>query len=158
MVSQSAPKAILFDIGGVCVRPSLSFFPPSFKQKKKERKKKTSTNPLHHSPNQTHLFTFYPFLQVLSPFSAISKHEIENNIPPDWINFAISRHPINGHWQRLERGEIKLDDAFFKGFRQDLSDENSWREFHALFPIKDEGDNGKKGRKRLYDVADATHP
>ncbi|KAK5279440.1 hypothetical protein LTR16_007673, partial [Cryomyces antarcticus] len=62
------PKALLFDIGGVC---------------------------------------------VVSPFQAILDYETAHGIPPGWVNFSISRSAPNGAWQRLERGEIPLDAAYF---------------------------------------------
>ncbi|MCJ1385360.1 hypothetical protein MMC17_008482 [Xylographa soralifera] len=81
---------------------------------------------------------------VLSPFQAIVDYEKENNISSGWINFAISRSSPNGHWQRLERGEIILDDDFFKGFSDDLHNANVWEDFQR---------KPKTGRKRLKDLA-----
>lgn len=93
------PKAILFDIGGVC---------------------------------------------VVSPFQAIVDYEKENNISSGWINFAISHSAPNGYWQRLERGEIKLDDAFFEGFSDDLHNAEAWMAFNK---------QPKNGKRRLKDLA-----
>lgn len=76
---------------------------------------------------------------------AIEEFENKNGIPHDWINFAISRNPL-GHWQRLERGEIKLDDEFFKGFSDDLCHEGAWRDYHVNF----------KDKARLKDIANPT--
>ncbi|MCJ1285240.1 hypothetical protein MMC26_004580 [Xylographa opegraphella] len=81
---------------------------------------------------------------VLSPFQAIVDYERENNIPSGWINFAISRSSPNGHWQRLERGEIPLDDDFFKGFGQDLCNTDVWEDFQK---------RPRTGRKKLKDLA-----
>lgn len=65
----------------------------------------------------------------------IEEFENKNGIPHNWINFAISRN-ADGHWQRLERGEIKLDDEFFRGFSEDLSRETTWKEYHSQFKTK----------------------
>ena len=82
---EEPPKAILFDIGGVC---------------------------------------------VLSPFRAILDYELNNSIPPGYINYAISRSSPNGYWHRLERGEIPMDSQFFAGFGADLMDLESWTSYH----------------------------
>ncbi|KAL9027929.1 MAG: hypothetical protein Q9196_003624 [Gyalolechia fulgens] len=102
MAPSKSPKAILFDIGGVC---------------------------------------------VLSPLEVIATYENKNNIPRDWINFAISRSSPRGFWQRLERGEINLDKAFFQGFNTDLRNEHLWEEFHTGF---------RNSKKKLKDVANPT--
>ncbi|MCJ1293212.1 Acyl-CoA dehydrogenase member 10 [Xylographa carneopallida] len=81
---------------------------------------------------------------VLSPFQAIIDYETENHIPSGWINFAISRSSPNGSWQRLERGEIALDDDFFQGFSHDLHDPHVWAEFQR---------RPRTGRKALKDLA-----
>ncbi|KAI4147338.1 MAG: hypothetical protein LQ340_005606, partial [Diploschistes diacapsis] len=70
---------------------------------------------------------------VVSPFQAIVDYEVQNGIPKDWINFAISRSGPSGAWQRIERGEIPLDDAFFDAFRADLHDPRAWEEYHRVF-------------------------
>ena len=62
---------------------------------------------------------------------AIVNYESNNSIPSGWINFAISRSSPNGAWQRLERGEIPLDDTFFTGFQQDLHNSTSWDQFKS---------------------------
>ncbi|KAL2357165.1 HAD-like domain-containing protein [Cryomyces antarcticus] len=80
------PKALLFDIGGVC---------------------------------------------VVSPFQAILDYETAHGIPPGWVNFSISRSAPNGAWQRLERGEIPLDAAYFAAFGADLGKEALWREYYG---------------------------
>ena len=53
----------------------------------------------------------------------------------------------NGHWQRLERGEIKMDAEFFKGFTADLHNKNAWKEFHTSF---------RNEKKKLKDTANPT--
>ncbi|KAL6720449.1 hypothetical protein ACLMJK_002372 [Lecanora helva] len=102
MAPQSAPKVILFDIGGVV---------------------------------------------VLSPLQGIIDFERKNGIPTDWINYAIRYKSPNGHWQRLERGEIPLDAAFFEGFTADLHNKTAWKEFHSSF---------RNEKKKLKDTANPT--
>ena len=70
-------------------------------------------------------------VQVVSPFQAILDYEKSRNIPLGWINFSISASGPSGAWQKLERGEILLDQAFFKEFKSDLSNEKRWREYYA---------------------------
>ena len=74
-----------------------------------------------------------------SPFQAIVDYERKHHIPSGWINYAISRSSPNGYWQRLERGEIKLDAAYFKGFNADLVNADLWKEYH----IRDSGPSKK---------------
>jgi large subunit ribosomal protein L5e len=81
-------------------------------------------------------------VQVVSPFQAILDYEINNGIPRDWVNFAISRSAPNGFWQRLERGELKLDEAWFDGFQKDLTNPALWEQYHKTF----------KGRRKLKDI------
>ncbi|KAJ9665346.1 hypothetical protein H2201_004638 [Coniosporium apollinis] len=97
------PKALLFDIGGVC---------------------------------------------VVSPFQAILDYEIAHNIPPGYVNYAISRTSPNGSWQRLERGEIPLDDKFFEAWAKDLANEKRWREFWVR-------SQAAQPQKVGYEIADA---
>ncbi|KAI9845175.1 MAG: hypothetical protein M1837_005060 [Sclerophora amabilis] len=66
---------------------------------------------------------------VVSPFQAILDYEVESNIPPGWVNHAISRSAPNGAWQKLERGEIKLDAKFFEAFYQDLHNKGLWQSY-----------------------------
>lgn len=120
---QKKPKAVLFDIGGVCVR-YIEFVNQLF----------VSIILLNSS-------------QVLSPFEAIAKYENQNGVPPNWINYAISRSAPNGFWQRLERGEIKLNEDFFKGFQTDLQNKDIWRDFHLTF---------ENGKSRFRDMANST--
>ncbi|KAL8725467.1 MAG: hypothetical protein Q9166_007329 [cf. Caloplaca sp. 2 TL-2023] len=102
MAPSKPPKAIIFDIGGVC---------------------------------------------VLSPLEPITTYENKNNIPSGWINYAISRSAPNGFWQRLERGEIKMDKEFFQGLDADLRNETLWKDFHTSF---------RNSKKKLKDVANPT--
>lgn len=69
-------------------------------------------------------------LQVVSPFQSILDYELGLNIPPGWINYSISRSAPNGFWQRLERGEIPMDAAYFKGFNGDLHKKSLWEAFY----------------------------
>ena len=81
-------------------------------------------------------------LQVSSPFQGILDYEKKHGIPIDWINYAIRFSSPNGYWQRLERGEIKMDSEFFKGFTTDLHNMRAWNEFH----------NSSRREKSLKDV------
>ncbi|PHH73741.1 hypothetical protein CDD82_5299 [Ophiocordyceps australis] len=67
---------------------------------------------------------------VGSPFQAILDYELSLGIPPGWINFSISKSGPLGFWQRLERGDIPLDAAFFAGFQKDLHDAALWKAFY----------------------------
>ncbi|KAF2269929.1 HAD-like protein [Lojkania enalia] len=92
MAALPPPKAILFDIGGVC---------------------------------------------VVSPFQAILDYEIENGIPVGYINFAIQIGPHDsGAWQRVERGEVDLDDEWFEEFRKQLSIREHWAEYWRKTTLK----------------------
>ncbi|KAE8380560.1 60S ribosomal protein L5 [Aspergillus bertholletiae] len=74
---------------------------------------------------------------VVSPFQAILDYELANKIPPGWVNFSISRTSPSGSWHRLERGEIKIDADFFKGFNKDLSNPDLWKKFHENLQKKE---------------------
>lgn len=52
-------------------------------------------------------------------------------IPPGWVNYTISQTAPNGFWQQLERGQIPMDEAYFKGFSDDLRHADRWREFYS---------------------------
>lgn len=73
---------------------------------------------------------------VVSPFRAILDYELSQDIPPGWVNFSISRSAPNGAWQRLERGEIENNAAFFDLFNADLHREDLWREHCAKAAAK----------------------
>lgn len=49
------------------------------------------------------------------------------------MNHSISASSPNGSWQKLERGEILLDQDFFRRFKADLSDEKRWRTYYARY-------------------------
>ncbi|KAF2087502.1 epoxide hydrolase, partial [Saccharata proteae CBS 121410] len=66
---------------------------------------------------------------VQSPFQAILDYERAHAIPTGYINHAISASAPNGSWQRLERGQIPLDDAFFDAFRADLCKADVWESY-----------------------------
>ena len=114
------PKAVLFDMGGVCVSLLQSARNSSFSANNK---------------------------QVVSPMQAIVDYGNKHGIPTDWINYAISRSAPNGYWQRLERGEVKMDEAFFKGFSADLHNEEVWKDYNSSF---------RSGKKKLKDLANPT--
>ena len=78
---------------------------------------------------------------------AILDYERKHHLPESWLNFAFRYSSPNGYWQRLERGEIKLDADFFKGFTADLQNEQAWQEFHRSF---------KNEKKKLKDKANPT--
>lgn len=81
--------------------------------------------------------------QVVSPFQAILDYELGLGIPPGWINYSISSTAPNGHWHRLERGEIPMDDSFFSGFAQDLHDQARWETFYR----REQGRNPKLSKE-----------
>ncbi|KAF2140575.1 uncharacterized protein K452DRAFT_299319 [Aplosporella prunicola CBS 121167] len=78
---------------------------------------------------------------VQSPFQAILDYERAHGIPAGWINTAISRAAPAGAWQRLERGEMALDEAFFAAWAKDLSDPVVWREFWLARRGKERNNN-----------------
>ncbi|GJJ75970.1 hypothetical protein EMPS_08328 [Entomortierella parvispora] len=57
---------------------------------------------------------------VGSPFQGIAEFEREHNLPPNYLNVAISRSGPKGAFQRLERGEIDLWE-FYGAFSEQLS-------------------------------------
>jgi len=82
---------------------------------------------------------------VISPFRAILDYENKNNIPPGWINHSISASGPDGSWALLERGEIPLDDTFYKSFQADLSNESRWRTYYAKHLSKTRKESGSAG-------------
>lgn len=68
--------------------------------------------------------------KVVSPFQAILDYELANSIAPGYINHTISRTAPNGAWQRVERGEIALDDGFFAAWGAELNDQQAWDWYH----------------------------
>lgn len=75
--------------------------------------------------------THLTLIQVVSPFQAILNYELERGIPPGWVNACISHNKPFGYWQRLERGEILLNDAWFAGFSSDFNAPQFWATFYA---------------------------
>ncbi|OJD14727.1 hypothetical protein AJ78_04952 [Emergomyces pasteurianus Ep9510] len=69
---------------------------------------------------------------VVSPFKAILDYEVANNIPIGWVNYSIQQTSPNGAWHKIERGEVKLDAAFFREFNSDFQHQHLWKAFHAL--------------------------
>ena len=47
------------------------------------------------------------------------------------MNHSISSTSPDGSWQKLERGEVELDKAFFQNFKRDLTDEKRWRVYYT---------------------------
>lgn len=66
----------------------------------------------------------------MSPFQAILDYELANNIPVGWVNFNIQHNSPDGAWHRLERGEIKLDNEFFRQFNNDFHRHDLWEAFN----------------------------
>lgn len=74
-------------------------------------------------------------------------YEIAHSIPTGYVNFAISFHKPNGAWQKLERGEVPLNDKWFELWKKDIQSPKAWAAFHkkkvdqsnynALPPIPD---------------------
>lgn len=67
---------------------------------------------------------------VRSPLQAILDYEVKLGIPPGWVNYSISKTAPNGYWHRLERGELVANDAFYRGFTEDLHHPGRWRDFY----------------------------
>lgn len=67
---------------------------------------------------------------MVSPFQAILDYERDNSIPPGYINFSISKGAPTGAWQKLERGEIPLDDNYYREFKADLERKDFWEEYY----------------------------
>jgi len=88
---------------------------------------------------------------VVSPFQAILDYEKRLGIPPGWVNFSISATNPHGAWQKLERGEVPLDDVWFKAFKRDLSDEKRWRGYCTRFLARGRG-RGDEVEEAAYHV------
>lgn len=83
---------------------------------------------------------------MISPFQGILDHEIENNIPVGYVNFAIQKGPADtGAWQLIERGEVELNDDWFVAFKGQLSRPEVWAEFWKR-------EEAKKGKNGVTDV------
>src|SRR2546429_464770 len=67
--------------------------------------------------------------QVASPLQAIVDFEREHAIPEGYVNFCISSAGPSGAWQRLERGEMVADAAFYRAFQADLARADIWAAF-----------------------------
>lgn len=67
---------------------------------------------------------------MVSPFQAILDYERNNSIPPGYINFSISKGAPTGAWQKLERGEIPLDENYYREFKADLERKDFWEEYY----------------------------
>ncbi|KAK8248653.1 epoxide hydrolase-like protein [Phyllosticta capitalensis] len=88
---------------------------------------------------------------VLSPLAAIAAYEQSLNLPAGYINSAIAAAAPNGAFQRLERGEMRLDDAFFEDFGRDVRNRGVWARMVAR--RKSEGQDGGSRRKEDFDSA-----
>jgi FMN phosphatase YigB (HAD superfamily) len=144
MVPRKQPKALLFDIGGVCVSRSSSILLEPLRGKISNALEHIRVKNHRHSDLQdksipsTLLFDFDTIrlqlligFQVVSPFQAILDYEIANGIPPGWVNYSISKSAPKGSWHKLERGEILMDAEFFKCFNLDLRDQQRWKDFYV---------------------------
>lgn len=90
---------------------------------------------------------------MLSPFQAILDYERSNNIPIGWINHAIASSNPSGAWQRLERGEVSLDAAFFRAFHADLTNEKLWKQYHLLQLRKSKNEtSGQAAEETAFDA------
>ncbi|GAA6024715.1 hypothetical protein JCM10207_002806, partial [Rhodosporidiobolus poonsookiae] len=58
---------------------------------------------------------------VGSPVAAISRYETQHSLPTHWLNASITAAGEQGAFQRLERGEIGMDE-FYRRFGDELSD------------------------------------
>ena len=88
---------------------------------------------------------------VVSPFQAIINYERSHKIPQGWINHSIAASAPHGAWQRLERGEIFLDEQFYEDFRRDLTDEKRWRVYYAKSVAAQKGeDQGQAAEEAAY--------
>ena len=67
---------------------------------------------------------------MVSPFQAILDYEHKHSIAPGYVNYAIARAAPTGWWHQLERGEIPLDDQYYRGFKSDLEKEAVWQGYH----------------------------
>lgn len=67
--------------------------------------------------------------KVESPFQAILDYELSHSIPPGYINHTIQATSPNGSWQRIERGEVPLDDAWFRLFQSEIDNPRRWKTY-----------------------------
>ncbi|CEI99429.1 hypothetical protein RMCBS344292_13519 [Rhizopus microsporus] len=104
-------KAVIFDIGGVCVG---------------------------------------------SPMAGIHAYEQKHGLPRNYINVAIVRQGENGAFQKLERGELKLND-FYKDFGLQLSDPTN-KEHYKQYLKKTGKRNQKKKKNILFSSIDIAVP
>lgn len=68
---------------------------------------------------------------VVSPMQALLDYEKSKGIPLGFVNWTISQTNPSGAWQKLERGEIKLNHEFYSEWKKDLQDEKRWRIYWA---------------------------
>ncbi|CUS14065.1 unnamed protein product [Tuber aestivum] len=66
---------------------------------------------------------------IVSPLHAIGAYETENSIPSGYVSHAIVASSPSGSWDKLERGEIPMDSAFYTGFTSDLTNPETWSSF-----------------------------
>lgn len=82
-------------------------------------------------------------LQVVSPFQGILDFEISHNIPIGYVNFAIQKGPYDtGAWQLIERGEVELNDDWFRAFKAQLSIQSVWEEYYKKWSAQQSKETG----------------
>ncbi|KAK8232449.1 epoxide hydrolase-like protein [Phyllosticta capitalensis] len=90
---------------------------------------------------------------VLSPLAAITTYEQSLNLPAGYINSAIAAAAPNGAFQRLERGEMRLDDAFFEDFGRDVRNRGVWARMVARRKSEGQEAGDRGSRKEDFDEA-----
>ncbi|KAG9243165.1 epoxide hydrolase-like protein, partial [Calycina marina] len=70
-------------------------------------------------------------------FQGILDYELSHGIPPGWVNNCISKTKPFGYWHRLERGEMLMDETWFRGFSSDLQSKELWEVFYATARVRD---------------------
>ena len=73
------------------------------------------------------------FFPSLSPLSSIRDFEASHNLPKGYISIAIhAAGDQEGLFQRLERGELPLDDAFLRAWEKELTSPKSHQAYAAV--------------------------
>ncbi|GAA5921412.1 hypothetical protein JCM1841_005809 [Sporobolomyces salmonicolor] len=69
---------------------------------------------------------------VGSPVAAIGRAEQQWSLPPHWLNAAITARGEDGAFQRLERGELGIED-FYRRFGEELSEVGRGNEAYQAY-------------------------
>jgi epoxide hydrolase-like predicted phosphatase len=83
----------------------------------------------------TIVFDWGGVLTSLSPLSSIRDFEASHNLPKGYISIAIHASddiPPGGLFQRLERGELPLDDSFLRAWEVELTSPKSHQAYAAV--------------------------